>query len=97
MLKLNNKAHAHVTIRQLCLQLELLSGMKLVTDLGENFDEIRFVNAYGYIVIDYAKNACFTLSHKLTNKEMATINDITIYCNWLETGLRIAKMRDRTL
>ena len=85
-MKLNKTAHVHVTIRQLCLQLELLSGMKLVTDLNEEFKMLRFIDAYGYIVIDYHKNACITLSHKLNKNEMATIEDLLIYCRWLEIG-----------
>lgn len=85
-MKLNNTSYAHVTIRQLCLQLELLSGMKLVTDLSEEFNQLRFVDSYGYIVIDYNNNACFTLSHKLTKKEIATIDDLFVHCRWLEIG-----------
>lgn len=94
-MKLNNTSYAHVTIRKLCFQLELLSGMKLVTDLSEEFDEIRFINSFGYIVIDYKRNACFTLSHKLDKKEMATIDDITLHCQWLEIGRKWTEERKR--
>lgn len=85
-MKLNTTSYVHVTIRQLCLQLELLSGMKLITELSEEFDEIRFIDKYGYIVIDYKKEACFTLSHRITKKETDTISDLMIYLKWLETG-----------
>lgn len=92
-MKLNNHSHVHVTIRKLCLQLEMLSEMKLITDLSDDFYEVRFVDKFGYIVIDWRKKACFSLSHKLTPKEMAVINDITIYLNWLEIGENV--MRER--
>lgn len=95
MIKLNNTSYVHVTIRKLCLQLELLSGMKLITDLNEEFEQIRFINSIGYIVIDFEKNACFTLSHKLDKKEMATINDIMLYCQWLETGRKYEEEKRR--
>lgn len=96
-MKLNNTSYVHVIIRKLCLQLELLSGMKLVTDLGEEFYEIRFVDKLGYIVIDFRKDTCFTISHKLTKKEISAIDDIMLYCNWLETGEKIMEYRRRKI
>ena len=94
-MKLNNTSYAHVTIRKLCLQLELLSGMKLVTDLNDDFYEIRFVNAYGYIVIDWRRNACFSLSHRVDNKQMEVVKDILLHCQWLEIGVKIEEERNR--
>lgn len=85
-MKLNHTSYVHVTIRQLCVQLEVLSGMKLITNLSDDFYEIRLINSYGYIIIDYCNNACFTLSHHLSNKEFETIKDIMLYCNWLLIG-----------
>lgn len=95
-MKLNTTSYVHVTIRQLCLQLELLSGMKLITELCEEFDEIRFIDKYGYIVIDYKKEACFTLSHRITKKETDTISDLMTYLKWLETGRKYNNEEDDT-
>lgn len=92
-MKLNNSSYVHVQIRKLCLQLELLSGMKLLTDLNEEFDEIRFINAYGYIIIDYERNTCFAFAHKITKEEMATIEDILTYIHFLSIGLNYAEKR----
>ena len=94
-MKLNNSSFVHVTIHKLCLQIELLSGMKLVTDLNDDFYEIRFVNAYGYIVIDWRRNACFSLSHKVDKKQMEAIQDIMLYCRWLEIGDEVKEERKR--
>ena len=90
---LNDYSYVHVTIRKLCLQVELLSGMKLITNLNEDFYEVRFVNKYGYIVIDWRKNACFSLSHKVTAKEMGAIKDIILYLDCLETFEKVKENR----
>ncbi len=82
-MKLNNHSYCHKRIRLLCYQLELLSGMKLVTDLSEEFEEVRFVDEFGYIIIDYWHNACFTLSHKMSKKEWETVEDLLLYLGWL--------------
>ena len=96
-MKLNNHSYVHVTIRQLCLQLELLSGMKLITNLSDDFYEVRFVDKFGYIVIDWRKSACFSLSHKLTPKEMETIKDMLLNLDWLETAEKIKDEREKRL
>ena len=83
---LNNKSYVHVTIRKLCSQLELLTDTKLITDLGSDFNEIRFINKFGYIVIDFKHNAVFTLSNKLNEIEFHLVQDIILYCDWLEIG-----------
>lgn len=85
-MKLNNTSHVHLLIRKKCLQLELLTNMKLITDLNGEFVEIRFMNKLGYIVIDFRKNKCFALCHKIMPVEWQLIEDILIYCNWLEMG-----------
>lgn len=85
-MKLNTTSYCHKTIRKLCLQLQLLSGTELLTNLDEEFNEIRFINKVGYIIIDYNNQVCFTLSHKIDHIEWQTIKDIILYCNWLEIG-----------
>lgn len=82
-MKLNETAYVHKDIRKLCKKLEILSGMKLITDLGEDFEEVRFIDKYGYIIIDFWNDACFTLSHKLTKVEWSIIVDLLIDLSWL--------------
>lgn len=82
-MKLNTEAYAHKEIRKLCKQLEILSGMKLITDLGEDFEEVRYIDKYGYIIIDFWHDTCFTLSHKITKAEWRIIADLLIELSWL--------------
>ena len=91
-MKLNKSSYVHISIRKMCLQLELLADMKMITDLSDDFTEIKFINKLGYILIDYRNEACFTLSHHLTKLEMSIIEDIMLYCNWLELGIRVNEM-----
>lgn len=86
---LNNHSYAHKQIRLLCYQLELFTGMKMITDLSEEFDMIRFENKYSYLVINYLKNTYVTLSYHLDYKEEEIIADIMLHCNWLDIGHKI--------
>lgn len=95
-MKLNEKSYVHVKIRGLCLQLELLSDMKMITNLDEEFQEIRFIDKLGYIIIDYNNEACFILSHRMDPKEWQTVQDIILYCNWLEAGKKVNKYFQKT-
>ena len=88
-MKLNEKSYVHVKIRGLCKLLEQISGLKNITDLGEEFNEIQFIGKYSYIIIDYKNEAILLLSYKLSAKELEIINDINFELNWLEMGLRI--------
>lgn len=90
-MKLNETAYTHKQIRKACQQLELLTDMKLVTDLSNDFNQIRFVNKLGYILIDYRNEACFILGHKLSHVEWQLVQDVMLYCNWLETGEKYSK------
>ncbi len=90
---LNRTSYTHLSIRKLCSQLELLSGMSLITNLDEEFVELRFMNKYGYIVIDWRKNAIFTLSHKLVPVEYEIATTLIVYCDWLEVGENIRYMK----
>ena len=83
---LNNSSYLHKKIRKLCEQLEFLSGLKMITDLNDYFVEVRLMNKYGYIIIDWRKNAIFTLSHKLTEVEFEICNELMIYLSWLEVA-----------
>lgn len=84
-MKLNKTSYTHVQIRTLCQILEQTTGTKLVTNLDEEFEELRFVGRISYIVIDYQKKAIFTLSHHLTEHELNIAQDIIIYLRFLYT------------
>lgn len=90
---LNNISYLHVRIRKLCDQLEFLSGLKMITNLDEEFVEIRLMSRHSYIIINWRKNTVFTLCHKLTEVELAICNELMINCNWLETGENIKYMK----
>lgn len=83
-MKLNNTAYVHKDIRLLCAELQAITGLELITELGEEFDMILFANSLSYIRIDYKNNTCFTLSYKLRPREVKIINEIMICCNWVE-------------
>ena len=86
---LNNTSYVHKLIRRNCSQIEALAGMKMVTNLSEEFEQIQFLNKLGYIIIDYQKNAILSLSHKMTDIELGLAKDIIMYLDWLETGKKV--------
>ena len=88
-MRLNEHSAVHVRIRKCCQQIELLANMKLVTDLSQEYDQIRFVNKLGYIHIDYRNETCFTLGIHLNDLELQIVKDIMLFNNWLETGEKI--------
>lgn len=97
-LRLNETAYAHRKIRMLCFQLETLTGLKLVTNLSEEFHEVRFMNELSYIVIDFKRNAYYTLSVFLDEKIRGTIEDILLETSWLYIGYNwenLARLRER--
>lgn len=98
-MKLDNISHCHKDIRMLCFQLETLTGLKCVTNLSEEFEEIRFTNSLSYIVIDFKRDAVYTMSYKLEKKEWETVKDILIDTTWLYVGhnyKKIAMERERS-
>lgn len=88
---LNETSYVHKTIRKLCSQLEVMTETKMMTDLGSEFKDIRFVDKYGYIIVDYKKEVIKTLSIKLDPVEFKIVEDIIDYCNWLEIGEKYSK------
>lgn len=94
---LNNHSFVHLQIRKLCSQLEFLAGMKLVTDINGEFNDIRLINNVGYITIDWKKNACYTLSHHLNDIEIELVKTIMLYLNWLETGEKVKRIKAKNL
>ena len=93
-MKLNNSSYGHVRVRKLCKILEDSTEMTLVTNLDEEFEEIRFVGKFGYIIIDYKKEACFTLGIHVNCLEWEYIREIMIYLNFFEIG-RVYEERRR--
>lgn len=88
---LNETSYVHKTIRKLCSQLEVVSGTKMITNLGENFTKIEFIDKYGYIIIDYQKQKIITLANKLNEVEFKIIENIMLQLDWLEIGEKYAK------
>ena len=88
-MKLNETSYVHKKIRHLCQLLEVSTGLQLVTNLGQEFQEIRFMGRLSYLVIDHQKQAIFTLSCRLTKEELEATKDLILYLQWLETGRRI--------
>lgn len=82
---LNSYSYIHKKIRKEAEQLEFLSGMKLITDFNNEFVEVRLMNKYGYIILNWRKDIIFTLAHKLTEVELELCEDIMLYLSWLET------------
>lgn len=94
-MKLNNTSYVHKEIRKLCQQLEVISGLKLVTNLDEEIDKISFYNEFGYIILDYKKQACFTLSHKMNDIEWTICKKVMISLEWLDYGNNYLEERKR--
>lgn len=90
---LNKYSYAHLKIRKLSAQLEAISGMKLITDFDNEFVEVRFMNTLGYIVIDWRRNAVYTLSHKLNPVELNIVDNLMVHLNWLELKDVIANFK----
>lgn len=82
-MKLNDTAYVHKEVRNLCSQFELVSGMKLITNLSEEFEEVRFLDKYGYVIIDFWEGSFYVLSHRLTYIELRLLIDIKIDLQWL--------------
>ena len=97
MIRLNKQSYVHVKIRLYCHKLEQESGMKLIINLDEEFEELYFANALSYIRIDYNNNLCFAMSHKLTKKEMELIKDIVLECNTVEWANRLSQMQEERI
>ena len=85
---LNNHNYLHVKIRKLLKYLEYLTDMKVITDLDQDFEDVRLVGKLSYITLDFKHNTCFAMSHKITRQEMEIIEEIMISLDWLEVGRR---------
>lgn len=82
-MKLNKTSYLPVKVRVLCQKLECSTGMKLITNLSEEFEDVRFKGKISYVIIAFKEQAIYTLSHSLTKDEMAMIEDIIIYLRFM--------------
>ena len=73
----------------MCFQLTQLTGMSLVTDLSDDFQEIKFRNELSYIIIDFKNEVIFSMAYHLENAELDTAQDILLYSSWLFMGEKI--------
>ena len=83
---LNNYSYVHKKIRSLCYLFEQSTQLQLVTNLSNDFDCIKFCNAYSYVTIDFANSTIFVMCIKLDKSQFALIEDILIYTQWLHLG-----------
>lgn len=90
-MKLNETNYVHVKIRKMCQIIAYYSGMEQITDLSKDFKDIRFTNHVSYLTIDYKRNTCFSMCHRITKEEQELIEELMIYLNWLDTGYRVHK------
>ena len=86
-MQLNNHSYVHKQIRALCFAFEQATGLKLVTNLDNDFISIRFASTYSYVTIDYLHNTYFLMCIKLNKTQFAIAQDIMLYLCWLETAL----------
>lgn len=90
-MKLNKHSYVHKQIRALCFLFEQETGLHLVTNLSEEFADVRFCSPYSYVTVDYEHNAMFLMCIKLSKKEKNMLEDILLYLSWLKTGQEIEK------
>lgn len=93
-MKLNNHSYTHKQIRATCLWFEQLTGLKLLTNLSEEFVDIRFISPLSYVTVDFRNNTIFAMSIKLSEKELRLLKDLILYCNWLICGEEFQKIID---
>lgn len=88
---LNKHSHCHVKIRLLLAKIESSTHTKLITNINEEFEEIRFINNLSYLIINYKEERYMTLDLKLTDDTKAIIEEIMVYLNWLDIEKIIQK------
>ena len=86
---LNTTSHVHKQIRLLCYQLEQFTGLQMITNLENEFEEVQFKGKLSYIIVNWKEESIYVLSHKITKDEMQTLEDIVLYLSWLETGKKV--------
>ena len=92
-MKLNNTSYVHKVIRLFCFYLEQSTGLQMITNLDEEFEEIQFKGKLSYLVIDWKNEMYSVLSHRVTQKEADIIDDIITELTWLENGIKLENER----
>lgn len=88
-MRLNNISHVHKRIRTLCYYIEVVTGLKLVNSLDDEFSTLLFCNNLSYLRIDYEHNVYATLNYKLKKADIDVVEEIIILLNWLDIGGKI--------
>lgn len=82
-MKLNNFSYMHKKIRILLFLIEQETGMKLLTNLDEEFDCILFANELQHMRIDYLQEMVCTISVRITPRLQKLIDDVIVSLRWL--------------
>lgn len=91
-MKLNNSSYGHLRVRFLCATLENTTGMKLITNLSDDFAFLQFKGRFSYLTINYQMNMYSILNCKLNKAEADMVEDIIVTLNFIELGHRIDKL-----
>ena len=82
-MKLNSISYIPKKIRFILYQIECETGMKLLTNLDEEFDCILFANELQHMRIDYLQEMVCTISVRITPRLQKLIDDVILYLRWL--------------
>ena len=80
---LNSISYIPKKIRFILFQIEQETGMKLLTNLDEEFDCILFANELQHMRIDYLHEMVCTISVGITPRLRKLIDDVILYLRWL--------------
>ena len=90
-MRLNTHSYIHKQIRASCYWFEQATGLKLVTNLSEDFQDIRFASPLSYVTVDYLHKTIFAMCIKLDKKQIQVLNDLIVFCDWLICGEEVQK------
>ena len=93
-MKLNKTSYVHKVIRLFCFYLEQSTGLQMITNLDEEFEEIQFKGKLSYLVIDWKNEMYSVLSHRVTQKEADIIDDIKSVLPVKKKGNNVQKCRN---
>lgn len=95
-MQINNYNYVHKKIRALCFEFEQATNLKCVTNLDDEFFEIKFCSSLSYVTIDFLHNTYFVMCMKLDKKQFAIAEDIMTYVQWLLIGNQTTALIDPT-
>ena len=91
-MKLNNYSYVHKQIRALCFLFEQSTGLKLLTDLSADFQDIRFASPLSYVTINFKRNTLFVMCIVLKKEQKEMLFEILTYLRWLLNGQKVLKI-----